>query len=85
MKYNLNHMTSNRTRRSLQSSGKATPKGDGSAVLDYKVDSRLPDFIARMLPGAGRYTLLATDHETYALIYSCSDLRLFHAGELIFN
>lgn len=69
-----------RTRRPIESNGKATPKGDGSAVLDYRVNSRLPDFLARLLPGAGRYTLLATDHDTYAVIYSCSDLRFLHAG-----
>ncbi|KAK6635310.1 hypothetical protein RUM44_000561 [Polyplax serrata] len=68
------------TRRPIESNGKATPKGDGSAVLDYRVNSRLPDFLARLLPGAGRYTLLATDHDTYAVIYSCSDLRFLHAG-----
>lgn len=69
-----------RTRRPTVSIGKATPKGDGSAVLDYRVNSRLPEPLARLLPGAGRYTVLATDHDTYAVIYSCSDLRIVHAG-----
>ncbi|EEB13033.1 Apolipoprotein D precursor, putative [Pediculus humanus corporis] len=67
------------TGRSIDNIGRATPKGDGSAVLDYRVNSNLPDFIARLLPGVGRYTLLATDHDNFAVIYTCSDLRLLHA------
>ncbi|KAL0269340.1 UNVERIFIED_CONTAM: hypothetical protein PYX00_007110 [Menopon gallinae] len=67
-------------RRPFTRHGKATPKGDGTAVLDYKVNTRLPDLLARFLPGVGRYTVLATDHDTYAVIYSCSDMRFFHAN-----
>ncbi|XP_072159523.1 apolipoprotein D-like [Bemisia tabaci] len=32
-----------------------------------------------MLPGAGEYSILDTDYEQYAILWSCSDLGFFHA------
>lgn len=37
--------------------------------------------LARMLPGSGKYIILDTDYEHYAILYSCSDLGILHAGK----
>ncbi|BES96055.1 Lipocalin / cytosolic fatty-acid Hypothetical protein protein family [Nesidiocoris tenuis] len=47
--------------------------------LNMVLDGPLPSVIARMAPGSGKYIVLDTDYTDYALIYSCTDLRLVHA------
>ncbi|KAF6206400.1 hypothetical protein GE061_017633 [Apolygus lucorum] len=47
--------------------------------LNMVLDGTLPAVIARMAPGSGKYIVLDTDYTDYALIYSCTDLRLVHA------
>ncbi|XP_026677582.1 uncharacterized protein LOC113466415, partial [Diaphorina citri] len=51
--------------------------------LQYRVDSRLPVVMARMLPTSGLYYVLHTDYDHYAILWSCSNLGLFHAGKLL--
>lgn len=48
-------------------------------TLNMVLDGTLPAVIARMAPGSGKYIVLDTDYTDYALIYSCTDLRLVHA------
>ncbi|KAK9504253.1 hypothetical protein O3M35_010628 [Rhynocoris fuscipes] len=48
-------------------------------VLNMVLSSTLPALIARLAPGSGKYIVLDTDYTDYALIYSCTDLRLVHA------
>ncbi|KAK7790274.1 hypothetical protein R5R35_012640 [Gryllus longicercus] len=62
--------------------GTANPISNGSAILNYRVSTRLPAAVARIMPGVGLYTILDTDYEEYALLWSCSDLALMHADLL---
>lgn len=36
--------------------------------------TRLPDVIARILPGAGKYQVLYTDYKNFAILWSCSSI-----------
>lgn len=44
--------------------------------------SDVPGYLARLAPGSGTYTILDTDYTDFALIYSCTNLRFFHAGKV---
>ncbi|XP_066998174.2 apolipoprotein D [Anabrus simplex] len=59
--------------------GTANPITNGSAVLNYRVNTRLPAAVARMMPGVGLYTVLDTDYVNYAILWSCTDFTLMHA------
>nr|CAD7411269.1 unnamed protein product [Timema poppensis] len=59
--------------------GTASLTSNRSAVLDYRVTTKLPTTVSRMLPGAGIYSVLHTDYDTFAVLWSCSDLAIMHA------
>lgn len=61
--------------------GTAYPKRYNSAIWDYRVNTGLPKYLARIMPGSGKYYILDTDYENYAIMYSCSNLGLFHSGK----
>ncbi|XP_046981306.1 apolipoprotein D-like [Schistocerca americana] len=72
--------TVNRLTGSMSTSlGSANPLYEGSATLNYRVNTRLPSAVARMMPGVGLYTILHTDYDNYAILWSCSDLAVMHA------
>ncbi|CAG2065951.1 unnamed protein product [Timema podura] len=62
--------------------GTASLTSNRSAVLDYRVTTKLPTTVSRMLPGAGIYSVLHTDYDTFAVLWSCSDLAIMHAGNI---
>lgn len=37
-------------------------------------ETRLPNVIARYLPGSGKYQILFTDYDQYAILWSCSSI-----------
>ena len=51
----------------------------------FRIDSNLPQPLVRALPGVGRYSILGTDYDNYAVLYSCSDLGILHAGNMTHN
>ncbi|XP_069689308.1 apolipoprotein D [Periplaneta americana] len=59
--------------------GTAVPIKNASAELNYRVDTKFPSAVARMMPGSGRYHVLDTDYDTYAILWSCSNLTVMHA------
>ncbi|KAI5696965.1 hypothetical protein M8J75_003046 [Diaphorina citri] len=76
--------TKNRITGSInKNNGIATPSSSNAGLLQYRVDSRLPVVMARMLPTSGLYYVLHTDYDHYAILWSCSNLGLFHAGKLL--
>ncbi|RZF40496.1 hypothetical protein LSTR_LSTR000375 [Laodelphax striatellus] len=62
--------------------GRAKPHYLAPSILNYQVDNSLPSYLARMLPQSGKYIILDTDYDNYAILYSCSDLGFFHADLL---
>ncbi|KPJ07980.1 Apolipoprotein D [Papilio machaon] len=52
----------------------------GASSFRYRVNKRVPYLIGRMLPGAGQYSILATDYDQFALIWSCTGLSVAHSG-----
>lgn len=49
------------------------------AIWDYRVNTNLPRYIARIMPGSGKYYVLDTDYDNYAILWSCSNLGIFHS------
>lgn len=66
----------------LSLTGTATPSQRNIGDLMFKIDSNLPQAIVRALPGVGHYRILGTDYDSYAVLYSCSDLGFLHADLL---
>jgi len=64
----INHWTGTPS----ESSGRATRESDRSSIMDFQFESRLPNAISRYLPGAGRYQVLFTDYDNFAILWSCS-------------
>lgn len=63
--------------------GYATPESNRSSIMDFKFNSRLPEVIARLLPGSGKYQILYTDYENFAILWSCSSLGpIGHADQI---
>lgn len=54
--------------------GYATPESRKSSIMDFKFYTRFPDVIARLLPGSGKYQVLYTDYDNFAILWSCSSL-----------
>ncbi|XP_037946867.1 apolipoprotein D [Teleopsis dalmanni] len=54
--------------------GYATPESRKSSIMDFKFNTRFPDVIARLLPGSGKYQVLYTDYDNFAILWSCGSL-----------
>ncbi|XP_037041044.1 apolipoprotein D [Bradysia coprophila] len=55
-----------------QNIGHASRESENSSIMDFQFTSRLPNAISRFLPGAGRYQVLFTDYDNFAILWSCS-------------
>ncbi|XP_073846581.1 glial Lazarillo [Musca autumnalis] len=54
--------------------GYATPENRKSSIMDFKFNTRFPDVIARLLPGSGKYQVLYSDYDNFAILWSCGSL-----------
>ncbi|XP_018324843.1 apolipoprotein D-like isoform X2 [Agrilus planipennis] len=63
--------------------GTAIPNKKIRSIFSYKVDSTLPNLLAKYLPGTGIYQFLETDYENFAVIWTCADLGIFHVENSI--
>ncbi|KAL9875405.1 glial Lazarillo isoform 1-T11 [Glossina fuscipes fuscipes] len=54
--------------------GYATPENFKSSIMDFKFHTRFPEVIARLLPGSGKYQILYTDYDNFAILWSCGSL-----------
>lgn len=72
-----------RTGNPSVSLGTAVPIKNGSGELNYRVDTKLPSALARMMPGSGVYRVLDTDYNNYAILWSCSNLSIMYAGKVL--
>lgn len=52
--------------------GIATKSKRDSTIFLYKVQTKLPNVIAKLLPGGGYYQILKTDYSNYAILWTCS-------------
>ncbi|KAL7738650.1 hypothetical protein ACLKA6_006940 [Drosophila palustris] len=54
--------------------GYATPENSKSSIMDFKFNTRFPEVIARLLPGSGKYQVLYTDYDNFAILWSCGSI-----------
>ncbi|KAL5287810.1 hypothetical protein ACFFRR_008590 [Megaselia abdita] len=54
--------------------GYATPESSRSSIMDFKFNTRFPDVISRLLPGSGKYQVLFSDYDNFAILWSCASL-----------
>jgi apolipoprotein D and lipocalin family protein len=53
------------------------------SLLPFQLQTRLPVAIARYLPGfGGKYQILYTDYENFAIFWSCSNFGIAHADQI---
>lgn len=64
----------------MPSKGIANPSRRDPTIVKYQVQSQLPTSLARLMPGSGTYQILATDYDNYAILWTCSSLRVAHSG-----
>ncbi|XP_044733795.1 apolipoprotein D-like isoform X2 [Chrysoperla carnea] len=65
---------------SSPSKGVAIQSKKDPTILKYQIQStRLPTTIARLMPGAGTYQILHTDYNNYAILWTCSNLKIAHS------
>ncbi|KAF2900655.1 hypothetical protein ILUMI_05534 [Ignelater luminosus] len=64
------------------SEGVATPSRKDPSLLLYRVNSALPNALAKYLPGAGFYQILDTDYDKFAVLWTCTSLGLVHADRV---
>uniref|UniRef100_A0A1B6ECX3 Lipocalin/cytosolic fatty-acid binding domain-containing protein n=1 Tax=Clastoptera arizonana TaxID=38151 RepID=A0A1B6ECX3_9HEMI len=63
--------------------GTASPtRGNDKGALMFRFNMNLPYALERVLPGVGHYTILGTDYDNYAVLYSCSNMGILHADLL---
>lgn len=51
-----------------------------SINVPFQLSSRFPDAIARLLPGSGRYQILYTDYDNFAILWSCANFGIAYTG-----
>jgi len=59
-----------------ESVGTAAVSKRDPSVYQYRVNTILPNALARFLPGSGVYQVLNTDYDNYAIIWTCSSVGL---------
>lgn len=47
-----------------------------------QLQSRLPTAISRLLPGSGKYQVLYTDYENFAILWSCSNFGIAFTDQI---
>ncbi|KAI8435347.1 hypothetical protein MSG28_003672 [Choristoneura fumiferana] len=62
--------------------GLGIPSHNGSSSFRYKLNNRMPYLIGRMLPGAGQYSVLFTDYDNFAVVWSCTSVSIAHADRM---
>ncbi|KAG7306967.1 hypothetical protein JYU34_007090 [Plutella xylostella] len=62
--------------------GIGIPSYAGSPSFRYKLNNRMPYVLGRMLPGAGQYSVLFTDYEQYAIVWSCTSVSIAHSDRI---
>ncbi|XP_030373448.1 apolipoprotein D [Scaptodrosophila lebanonensis] len=63
--------------------GYATPENSKSSIMDFKFNTRFPDVISRLLPVTGKYQVLYTDYDNFAILWSCGSIGSFGYSDQI--
>ncbi|KAK7574381.1 hypothetical protein V9T40_011572 [Parthenolecanium corni] len=59
--------------------GEVVPERKNPSVWDVRPKTSLPSMISRILPGSGKYYVLDTDYDNFAILWSCSNMGLMHS------
>ncbi|XP_065089367.1 apolipoprotein D-like [Ochlerotatus camptorhynchus] len=62
--------------------GEAITESEKSSIMSVQLKSRLPSAVARYLPGAGKYQVLYTNYDDFAILWSCSSFVAVHADQI---
>lgn len=62
--------------------GEAITESEKSSIMSVQLKSRLPTAVARLLPGAGKYQVLYTNYDDFAILWSCSSFVAVHADQI---
>uniref|UniRef100_A0A2A4J1R8 Lipocalin/cytosolic fatty-acid binding domain-containing protein n=1 Tax=Heliothis virescens TaxID=7102 RepID=A0A2A4J1R8_HELVI len=62
--------------------GIGIPSHNTSSIFRYKLNSRVPYIIGRLLPGAGVYNILFTDYDQFAIVWSCTSVSIAHSDHI---
>uniref|UniRef100_A0A336K828 Josephin-2 n=1 Tax=Culicoides sonorensis TaxID=179676 RepID=A0A336K828_CULSO len=62
--------------------GNAILESDRSSIMNVQLQSRLPAAISRLLPGSGKYQVLYTDYENFAILWSCANFGIAFTDQI---
>ncbi|XP_063701908.1 apolipoprotein D [Culicoides brevitarsis] len=62
--------------------GNAILEHDRSSIMNVQLQSRLPAAISRLLPGSGKYQVLYTDYDNFAILWSCSNFGIAFTDQI---
>ncbi|XP_055706792.1 apolipoprotein D isoform X1 [Phlebotomus papatasi] len=62
--------------------GFALPESENSSIMHFQLSSRLPAALARLLPGTGKYQILFTDYDNFAILWSCFNFGFAHTDQI---
>lgn len=62
--------------------GEAITENEKSSIMSVQLKSRLPSAVARFLPGSGKYQVLYTNYDDFAILWSCSSFVAVHADQI---
>ncbi|XP_001661562.2 apolipoprotein D [Aedes aegypti] len=62
--------------------GEAITENEKSSIMSVQLKSRLPTAVARFLPGSGKYQVLYTNYDDFAILWSCSSFVAVHADQM---
>ncbi|XP_053687566.1 apolipoprotein D-like [Sabethes cyaneus] len=62
--------------------GNAITENEKSSIMLVQLQTRLPSAIARFLPGSGKYQVLYTNYNDFAILWSCSSFVAVHADQI---
>ncbi|XP_062544882.1 apolipoprotein D [Armigeres subalbatus] len=62
--------------------GEAITENEKSSIMTVQMKSTLPSAVARFLPGSGKYQVLYTNYDDFAILWSCSSFVAVHADQI---
>ncbi|XP_055537265.1 apolipoprotein D-like [Wyeomyia smithii] len=62
--------------------GDAITENEKSSIMSVQLKTRLPSALAKLLPGSGKYQILYTNYNDFAILWSCSSFVAVYADQI---